>query len=150
MDKYAPTATHPAETPTGDPILPACIQDLLAAARAVEKRLERAIPVQLATLNVLIALAADPDITLTPLAAKLGVERQTVHGTLKRVDALGLLSKARDEKDARVSHFRLTLKGHQVLGECRSKLAPVTAKLGAMINATAHVDDLADQLENMP
>jgi hypothetical protein len=26
----------------------------------------------------------------------------------------------------------------------------VTAKLGAMINATAHVDDLADQLENMP
>lgn len=147
MDKYAPTATHPSlRTPT----LPASIRALLDASRALEKHLERALPVQLATLAVLDALASDPGITLSPLANRLGLERQTVHGTLGRVDRLGLLTKVRDEKDGRVSHCYLSPAGIKMLDDCRLKLGTIGPSLVSIIeqHEPGWAEDLADQLEN--
>lgn len=138
-------------TTTHTPILDPSIRAVIDAGRTLERHIERVVsPTQVATLLVLDELYGDPGITLTPLAAALGLERQTVFGVLARMEKNGLLERRRDEQDKRISHHYLTPRGVVLRAECYDKLNIIDAKLAAMIDRETQdgARDLALRLEH--
>ena len=76
---------------------------------------------------VMLALWAKDDQTVGEIGGKLFLESSTLTPLLKRVEALGLLTRQRDDKDERQVRLRLTAKGTAL----RRKSAEVTACIGA-------------------
>ena len=52
------------------------------------------------------------ELTQTELANRIGVQIQTIHKMIRRMEKAGLVTKHADEHDGRVSRIHLTPKGH--------------------------------------
>lgn len=61
---------------------------------------------------VLQHLWQEDKLTQSDLANKIGVQIQTIHKMIRRMEKAGLVTKQADENDGRVSRVHLTDKGH--------------------------------------
>jgi DNA-binding MarR family transcriptional regulator len=65
--------------------------------------------------RVLIALAEDGQATQADLGRRLWLDRSDLHGVLAELDAAGLTTRVRDERDRRRNLVALTPEGERVL-----------------------------------
>ena len=63
---------------------------------------------------VLQNLWHEDKLTQSELANRVGVQIQTIHKMVRRMEKAGLVTKQADEQDGRVSRIHLTPKGHEL------------------------------------
>lgn len=131
------------------PILSPPVRAVIDAGRILERILERAAPVQLATLLVLDSVAREPGITGTPLAAAVGVSPQTLSGVLNRMERDNLVERQYVKTAiGRVQQLQLTDLGVAKLDECEQKLGYLEHRLKGLIHEASGAIDLVDMLEH--
>ena len=81
---------------------------------------------------VMLALLEQDDRTVGALGEQLGLELSTLTPLLKRMEAAGLLARARDAADERQVRVRLTVQGEAL----RAKAAEIPSKLLAASGLT--------------
>jgi DNA-binding MarR family transcriptional regulator len=75
--------------------------------------------------RVLTFLSRRDGMTQTALAADLDLTKVAVGGLLERMEAAGLVQRRPDEFDARIRRVYLTRAGNRLIGQVRSRLAPL-------------------------
>jgi DNA-binding MarR family transcriptional regulator len=107
-------------------------------------------------LQVLRQVPADGAISLTGLAANLGLPKSTTSVLVKALAGKGLLSRARDASDERRLRIALTAEGKEALGAdtilAPDRLADALAALPAATRAAllAGLEELATVSERLP
>ncbi|RKW69567.1 MarR family winged helix-turn-helix transcriptional regulator [Galactobacter caseinivorans] len=82
-----------------------------------------------ATSGVLFYLASQPGATMSQLAAALGASPAGTTGLIKRMEASGLVERALDEADQRVTRVALTTKGAATGREAIAAIGHLNAAL---------------------
>lgn len=67
--------------------------------------------------RILYFVRRDPGTTVGELLGVLGISKQAMHGPLKELQRQGLVTSARDERDARVRRLTVTTAGADLEGE---------------------------------
>lgn len=105
-------------------------QRIAAVDQLARSLVERALPASLtlAQLAVLTELGRDKAV-LTPmrLAARLGVTRQTMTTTIRRLERQGLVCVTADPADRRLRRIALTDAGQLTLNGCLGRIGPQIA-----------------------
>ena len=139
-------ATKPVGTPA--PHLPvevlAALSSLIRASRAVTRQRHDQLGASGTPLAVLKALSRSDEGRARPgdLAAAAGVAPSVVSRVLPRLEEDGLVTRRRDEADARSCHIILTLEGREQLAAIQREYAEVLQ--GAL------VDVPAEEVRRMP
>jgi len=77
--------------------------------------------------------------TVGELGARLGLESNTLTPLLKRLQAMGLVDRARDQEDERVVRLRLTDKGRALEGPACAVPAELLAASGLDLSAVTRI-----------
>lgn len=81
------------------------------------------------------AILRDRTLTMSELAAYLGLDRSTISGLVDRAEERGIMRRAGNETDRRSSRVTLTEKGHTLAATCAGEIAqelePLVARLAA-------------------
>lgn len=92
----------------------ATLRDFMMASKEILRKHE-VTSMQYQTL-LAIRVSAEPEgISMNGLAAYLGVRHNSAVGLINRLEAHGLVMRARSQRDRRVAHLRLTEEGENVL-----------------------------------
>jgi len=92
----------------------ATLRDFMAASKDILKRHE-VTSMQYQTL-LAIRVSDEPEgLSMNGLAAYLGVRHNSAVGLINRLEAHGLVTRTRSQRDRRVAHLRLTEEGETVL-----------------------------------
>lgn len=83
------------------------------AARAVAEREMAASGTTLSAAIIVRLVAAEPGLSQRQLADRMHIQGPTVLRHLDRLEADGLITRTRDQRDRRVQRIDLTWKGHQ-------------------------------------
>jgi DNA-binding MarR family transcriptional regulator len=96
----------------------------------LEKRLTAAGYADLApaAARALIPITREGALSLSTLAAELGLHKATVTSLAKRLEKAGYVSRKADEKDGRVFYLELTDRGRAAVIITESVMADVSAK----------------------
>lgn len=100
------------------------------------------------TLLRVTAILRDRALTMSELAAYLGLDRSTITGLVDRASERGLLERVVNEADKRSSRVTLTAAGHKLAKRCAHEIALELAPLTAKLNS-ADRSRLARLLENL-
>lgn len=95
---------------------------------------------------VMLALWESDGRTVGELASALRLEPATSSPLLKRLEALGLVTRRRRETDERVVEISLTAKGRELRAEAEAIPAEIVARLGLPMDRLA---DLRDALHEV-
>lgn len=87
----------------------------------------------------MVALWEADDRTVGELGARLGLESNTLTPLLKRLQAMGLVDRARDQEDERVVRLRLTDKGRALEGPACAVPAELLAASGLDLSAVTRI-----------
>ncbi|MDZ5697091.1 MULTISPECIES: MarR family winged helix-turn-helix transcriptional regulator [Phyllobacteriaceae] len=92
---------------------------------------------------VMVSLWSRDDRTVREIGAELSLESNTLTPLLKRLEALGLVSRTRDAKDERQVRIRLTEKGRQL----KKRAEPVPACVADALGLSGEeLEDLRQKL----
>jgi len=117
---------------------------IIEAGTIVERQLEIAMqPVafSVAQLRLMLAVAAEPGIGPSKLAATILQETHSVSGLLNRLEDRGLIDRRRNRTDRRVVNVHLTGPGRVVLDEARTLIGSASSRI---IRALAKAPDPAE------
>ncbi|MEP9354346.1 MarR family transcriptional regulator [Xanthobacter sp. KR7-65] len=123
----------PSETPDFVPIDDKLCFALYAASHAftrVYKPLLDAVGLTYPQYLVMVTLWEEDDRTVGNIGDKLGLESSTLTPLLKRLEAMGHVSRSRDPDDERVVRIRLTDKGRALRRETRTIPGCILAATG--------------------
>jgi DNA-binding MarR family transcriptional regulator len=95
---------------------------------------------------VLLALWESDGRTVGELAAALRLESATLSPLLKRLEALGLVSRRRRETDERIVEITLTAEGRALRAKAESIPAEIVARLGLPIERLADLRDVLHEV----
>jgi DNA-binding MarR family transcriptional regulator len=87
----------------------------------------------------MVALWEADDRTVGELGERLGLESNTLTPLLKRLQAMGLVDRARDPQDERVVRLRLTDKGRALEGPACAVPAELLAASGLDLSAVTRI-----------
>ena len=88
---------------------------VVQAIRAHYTMVERSAGISGAQLAAMNQIASDPGLTVSGLAARLGLHQSTVSNLVARLDTLGYVSRKRVKGDLRVVELMLTPEGQKML-----------------------------------
>ncbi len=112
-----PAQTNPTEIPDVFRLVAdwrATLRDFMSASKDILKKHE-VTSMQYQTL-LAIRVSDEPEgLSMNGLAAYLGVRHNSAVGLINRLEAHGLVLRARSQRDRRVAHLRLTEEGENVL-----------------------------------
>lgn len=121
-----PPQTNPTEIPDVFRLVAdwrAALRDFMGASKEILKKHE-VTSMQYQTL-LAIRVSDEPEgLSMNGLAAYLGVRHNSAVGLINRLEAHGLVLRARSQRDRRVAHLRLTEEGEntlEVLAEAHSQ-----------------------------
>jgi len=109
------------------------------AARAVAEREMAANGSTLSAVIIARIVAAEPGLSQRQLADRMHIQGPTVLRHLDRMEAEGLITRTRDDRDRRVQRIDLTPKGHAV----RTELEAVADATSASLTQIFTADELA-------
>jgi DNA-binding MarR family transcriptional regulator len=110
---------------------------IIQAVRQHYARVERIAGISGAQLSAMSHIADSPGLTVSGLAARLGLHQSTVSNLTARLDALGYVSRTRIRGDRRVVQLGLTPGGQRILRQ-----APQPA-VGVLLQALGELPDEA-------
>lgn len=139
-------------------------ESLLGAGRALVAIAVRTIgegPVDVTVVQhrVLLLLEAHETLTVNAIAVALGVDQSNASRHCLRLEALGLVTRARAKRDRRVIEVRLTMVGHHQVRAVRdarlAMIAAVLERIGdteaqAVVAALERFDEAAAELTEEP
>ncbi|WP_296600388.1 MarR family winged helix-turn-helix transcriptional regulator [Phenylobacterium sp.] len=94
----------------------------------------------------MVVLWEGDDRTVGELGERLGLESSTLTPLLKRLEAIGLVSRARDPRDERVVRIRLTDKGRALQGPACAVPAELLAGSGLDLERLGRLRDELNDL----
>jgi DNA-binding MarR family transcriptional regulator len=89
----------------------------------------------------MVALWEADDRTVGALGERLGLESNTLTPLLKRLEGMGLISRARDPRDERVVRVKLTDQGRELEGPACAVPAELLASSGLDLAAVTRIRD---------
>lgn len=94
----------------------------------------------------MVVLWEGDDVTVGALGERLGLESSTLTPLLKRLEAMGLVSRARDARDERVVRIRLTDQGRALQGPACAVPAELLAGSGLDLERLARLREELNDL----
>jgi DNA-binding MarR family transcriptional regulator len=120
IDKHRPKAPRP--TRRHDLEILGSLRRIVRAIDIHSRRLNVQYEITTPQLICLLTLAEDGPLTGTLLAQRMYMSPSTANGIVSRLEAKGLVKRARDSGDRRVVRVSLTPKGHRVIMRAPSPL----------------------------
>ncbi len=90
---------------------------------------------------VMLVLWENDGPTVSELGARLDLDSGTLTPLLKRMEAAGLLTRARDEEDERVVRARLTSKGRALSAKAAGVPGEIACRVGGNLRELARLRD---------
>lgn len=87
------------------------------AFRAYERHIGRPFELRPVEFSILVLINSNREVSQSQLAQVLGVAAPNMTGILRRLEARGLIERARSETDKRIQHIVLSREGVRLIGE---------------------------------